>query len=89
VPTVTATGLPGYEAASINAMFAPIKTAPAIIARLNQEIVWTVNTPEAKERLLNAGLESVGSTPEQLAAVVKSEMSRLGKIIKDSGVRAD
>ncbi len=89
VPTVAATGLPGYEAASINALFAPAKVPAAAISRLHQETVRIVNMPEAKERLFNAGLESVGSTPEQLAATVKSEMSRLGKIIKDAGIRAE
>jgi tripartite-type tricarboxylate transporter receptor subunit TctC len=89
VPTVTDTGLPGYEAASINALFAPIKTPAAVVARLHQDVVRIVNTAESKERLFNAGLEAAGTTPEQLAAVVKTEMARLGKIIKDSGVRAD
>ena len=89
VPTVAATGLPGYEAASINAMFAPSKTPAAVVNRLHQEIVRVLGTAEAKKRLFNAGLEPVGSSPEQLAAKVKAEMLRLGKIIKDSGVRAD
>ena len=89
VPTVASTGLPGYQAASVNAMFAPAKTPAAVIGRLNQEIVRVLKTPEAKDRLFNAGLEAVGSSPEELAAFVKSEMSRLGKVIKDAGIKAN
>ena len=89
VPTMDATGLPGYEAASVNAMFAPGKTPEAVITRLNQETNKVLLRPEVKERFFNAGLETAGTTPAELAAMLKTEMSRLGKIIKDAGVRAE
>ncbi len=89
LPTVAASGLPGYEAGTLHAVFAPAKTPKAIINLLNQEIVRFINTPNAKEKLFNAGLEIVGSSPEQSAVIIKSEMNRLGKVIKDAGIRAD
>ena len=78
-----------YESVGITAIFAPAKTPVAIIKRLNQEIVRVLRTPQAKEQLLNLGLEVVGSSPEQLAATVKSETARLGKVIKDAGIKID
>ena len=89
LPTVTATGLPGYEAIGITGIWVPIKTPAAIINRLNQEIVRFLRTPEAKERFLNAGAETAGNSPDQFAAFVKAEIAKIGKIIKDSGIREE
>ncbi len=88
LPTVAAT-LPGYESASILAMFAPARTPPAIVTHLNREIVNFLNKADVKERLFNSGVEAVAGSPEELAAVMKSEMARLGKVIRDAGIRAD
>lgn len=85
--TVAASGLPGYDAESLYAMFAPAGTPPAIIARLNQETVRYLSMPETKERFLNAGLEAAGSTPEQLVAIIKADMAKWGKLIKEAGIR--
>ena len=87
LPTVAAGGLPGYEAESIVGLFAPAKTPAAVIARLNQEIVRVLNRPEIKERFLSSGVQTVGSTPEEFGAVVRAEMSRLGKVIREANIR--
>ena len=87
VPTVASSGLPGYESVSIFGVFAPAKTPDTIIRRLNQDIVRLLKTAEAKERFFNAGTEANGSSPEQLTAIMKSEMARLGKVIRDAGIR--
>ncbi len=87
LPTVAA-AVPGYEAVSSFGVFAPAGTPPAVINRLNAEIARVLGRPDVKERFLNAGVETIGSSPQQLAAVVKSEMTRLGKLIRDSGIRA-
>jgi tripartite-type tricarboxylate transporter receptor subunit TctC len=89
VPTVSATGLPGYEAASINGLFAPAKTPAAAVRRINQEAVATLGQPDVREKLFKAGLQTVGSSPEELGEKVKSEMARLGKVIKAAGIRAN
>jgi len=88
LPTIAAT-VPGFEKASIGAMFMPAKTPEAIINRLNQEIGRFMSTPEAKQRFANAGSEAVSSTPQELAATMKAEMARLGKVIKEAGIRAN
>ena len=87
LPTVAASGLPGYESVQMNGMFAPAKTPAALIDRLNREIVRFLNQPEAKERFLNLSVEPVGSSPQEFTATMKSEMTRLGKVIKDAGIR--
>lgn len=89
LPTVAAAGLPGYESDSIVGVFAPAKTPAAIINRLNTEIQQALNMPESKKRFFDSGVETIGGAPAQLAAAVKSEMTILGKLIKDSGIRAE
>ncbi len=89
LPTVAASGLPGYESASIFGMFAPAKTPATLINRLNQETVRVLNRADMKERFFNVGVETVGSSPEDFAATMKSEMTRMGKVIKHAGIRAE
>jgi tripartite-type tricarboxylate transporter receptor subunit TctC len=89
LPTVASAGLPGYESSSIVGVFAPAKTPAAIISRLNAEIQQALNKPETKQRFFDSGVETPGGTPEQLAAAVKSEMTVLGKLIRDVGIRVD
>ena len=86
LPTVASAGLLGYESVSTNSVFAPAKTPAAIIRRLNQEIVRFVSAPDTKARFLDLGVEAVGNSPEQLAAIIKSEMVRIGKLYKDIGM---
>ncbi|MBI3067471.1 MAG: tripartite tricarboxylate transporter substrate binding protein [Betaproteobacteria bacterium] len=89
LPTVAASGLPGYESVIITAVFAPAATPAAIIHRLNREIVAVLNKADIKEKFFNAGSEVVGSSPEELTATIKSEMSRMSKVIKEAGIKAD
>jgi tripartite-type tricarboxylate transporter receptor subunit TctC len=89
VPTIAASGLPGYESSSLGALFAPAKTPEAVIARLNQETVRAVNAPEAKRRFADAGIEIVGSTPDQLSAMLRAEIQKWGKVIKEAGIHEE
>jgi tripartite-type tricarboxylate transporter receptor subunit TctC len=87
VPTLAASGVRGSEVTQIVGMFAPAKTPVSIINRLNQEVIRVLNRPDIKEKLFNAGLEAVGSSPDQLAATIKLELASMGKVIKDAGIR--
>ena len=89
LPTVAASGLPGYESVSIVGAFAPLGTHHTLIMRINQEIANALNKPDIKDKFFTAGVETVGSTPEKLTATIHYEMTRLGKVIKDAGIRAD
>jgi tripartite-type tricarboxylate transporter receptor subunit TctC len=89
LPAVASSGVPGYEAIGMTGMFAPAKTPAAIISRLGQEILRTLSQPEVRDRFLNSGVEPVGGTAEQFAAAVKSDIDRLGKLIRDAGIKSE
>lgn len=89
LPTIAAAGLPGYEAVSPAAVFAPAKTASATVAKLNAEIVRVLNTVEVKQKLLGAGIEVVGTSPAELAATIKSDIGKWGRLIRDAGIGAE
>ena len=89
LPTVSASGLPGYESVAVYGVFAPGNTPTAIVNRLNQEIVRTLKDAEVKQRFLNVGVEVVASSPDVMTATMKSEMVRMGKVIKDAGIRGE
>lgn len=87
LPTVAASGLPGYEMGASNSVFAPAGTPEKIIQRINTEIARAVKTVELKERLFNAGTEVVSMSVEQFRLSLKVELTRFGKLIKDTGIR--
>ena len=86
LPTVAAAGLPGYEAVSPFGAFAPAQTPATLVSRLNHEIARVLETAEAKKRLFDAGIEGVGGPPELMAATMRAEMNRLGKLITEAGL---
>jgi tripartite-type tricarboxylate transporter receptor subunit TctC len=88
IPTLASAGLPGYEVSSMFGVFVPVRTPAAVIARLHKEIAAALQSAEVKDRFRNIGLETVGSTPAELAAQIRGEMERLGKVIRDRGIRA-
>jgi tripartite-type tricarboxylate transporter receptor subunit TctC len=89
VPTVTASGVPGYVAEQNIGVFAPAKTPAAIVELLYREILGAVRKPEVKERFANAGVEPVGTTPQEFATVIKADIARMTKLIQSSGIRAE
>ena len=89
IPTVASSELRGFESTSMAGVFAPAKTPAAIVNRLNQELVRFLSRTEVKEQLFNIGQEVVAGTPAQLAATMKSEMTQLGKVINDVGIRVE
>ncbi len=89
MPTVAASGLPGYESVSMTGFLAPAKTPAAVIARLNQEVVRVLNQPDVKAKFFAGGAETAGGSPEEFLAIIKSDIARVGKIIKDAGIKAE
>ena len=89
LPTIAESGLPGYESASLYAMFAPAGTPPGLVARINQEVTRTLSRTDIRERFFSAGADIVASTPEQLGAAVRSEMTKLGKVIREAGLKSE
>ena len=88
LPTVASSGFPGFEADAVYGLSAPARTPAAIINVLNQETVRAIRSTEAKQPLLNAGLEAVGSTPEEFAAFARNDMNTSGKLLKAGGFQA-
>jgi tripartite-type tricarboxylate transporter receptor subunit TctC len=90
IPTVAeALKVPDYEVDSWYAMFAPAKTPPAIVARMQTEIAHALQQPEIRHKLLEQGGDPVGSTPEQLDHVVKSELRKWGELIREAHISLD
>ena len=89
LPTVAASGLPGYESVALFGIWAPARTPMPVIDVLNKEIVGALNRPEMSDRLLSAGLNTVGTSPQRSTALIKLDMARMGKVIKDANIRAE
>jgi len=89
LPTVSESGVPGFESASIVGFLAPAKTPPSLIHQLNREIRRVLDDAETRKRFLNTGTEAVGSSPEEFMTAIKSETARFGKVIREAGIRAD
>ena len=89
LPTLAAAGVPGYEAESTHGVLVRTGTPAPIVARLNQEILRVLDNRELQAKLLAAGVEPVGSTPVQFAQVIRSDMEKWGKLIKEGGIRND
>ena len=89
IPTVAASGVPGYEMVSRLGVFAPAKTPPAIINRLNQEIVRVMRLPEVKERFTNAGVETLSTTPQEFVVLLKTEIAVIAKVLKSAGIQPE
>ena len=87
VPTIASSGVPGYEAVSVLGYLGPAAVPRPIVDRIRSEIVHAMSAPEVKERLFNGGMEVVGNTPEEFGAGIKAEMARLGKVIREAGIR--
>lgn len=78
--------VPGYEATTQIAFLAPAKTPPAIIDRLNKEIVKAIRSEEGRQLFLKGGAEPVGSTPQELADYIQTDMDRIKKMLKAANV---
>ncbi len=89
LPSIAEQGLPGYEAILALGVYAPAATPVAVVDRLNLEISRTLATSAIKERLFRVGFEPVGSTAASLLAVVKADIAKWGKVIKDASMRAE
>jgi len=89
LPTVVEAGVPGFETGSWAGVLAPIGTPKAIIAKLHGELTRILQLPEAKERLAAIDFEPVGNTPEEFGALIRKEVARWAKVVKESGAKLD
>jgi tripartite-type tricarboxylate transporter receptor subunit TctC len=89
VPTIAESGLPQYEDSTWFGVLAPAGTPPAIVGRLNAELVRISRSPDVVERLAPDGGEPVGNTPEQFSRQIATDIARWRKVVKEAGIRLE
>ncbi len=89
LPTMAEAGVPDMEVPVWTAFFAPAKTPPAIVARLQKEVARVVHSPEVKERFAAMGLDPVGSTSEELGRVVARDLEKYIAVAKAANIKND
>ena len=89
LPTVSESGLKGYESSQWYGMLAPAGTPPDVLNLLNAQIAKIMHAPDMKGRMTAEGLVAVGSTREQFATHIQTELTKWAKVIKDSGAKVD
>lgn len=89
IPTIASSGVPGYSVEGENAIWAPVGTPAAVIARFNQALNRALQNPEVREKLLLGGTEPSGGSPQAAAQMIKTDMAKWAKVIKEAGIRAE
>ena len=89
VPTISEAGIPGFSVLDWQGLFTTAKTPPAIVNKLNAEVVRILALPDVVEKLSTAGVEIQTSTPKQWGDFVKAEITKWGGIVKEAGVKVE
>jgi tripartite-type tricarboxylate transporter receptor subunit TctC len=89
VPTINESGYKGFDAVTWFGLLAPAGTPKDVIAKINAEFNKALKQPELSKRLGDEGADAAGGTPEQFAALIRDEIPRWGKVVKDSGAKID
>lgn len=87
VPTIAEAGIPGYAIIAWFGLLAPAATPAGIVAKLNKEAVAVLGDPDLRGKMADLGQDLVGDTPEQFGAFIKSEIARMGEVVKASGAK--
>ena len=89
LPTMIEAGVPGFEVSGWYGVLAPAGTPPAIVAKLNREMVRILHLPSVRAHLATDGSEPVGSTPDEFAAHIRSEIAKWRRVVADAGIKAE
>jgi tripartite-type tricarboxylate transporter receptor subunit TctC len=89
VPTIAESGLPGYEFISWNGVHLPAATPRPIVGKLGAELLRIIALPDVKEKMLGLGMDIAGGTPEEFGALVKSDIAKWAKVIREAGIKAE
>jgi tripartite-type tricarboxylate transporter receptor subunit TctC len=89
VPTIAESGLPGYEFISWNGVHVPAATPKPVAGKLGTELLKIIALPDVKEKMLGLGMDIAGGTPEEFGALVKSDIAKWAKVIREAGIRVE
>jgi len=89
LPTIAESGYPGFDVVGWDGLFAPARTPAAIRRTLHLAAVNALNAPDVRARLADFGLEGVGSSPEEFAALIQSQMPKWAKVVSERGIKVD
>ena len=89
IPTIAETGVPGYEVNVWFGMQLPAGTPPAVVQKLNKDLVKILTEPDVVHRFAELGVEVVAGTPEEFAALIRSEIPKWTKVIKDANIKVE
>jgi tripartite-type tricarboxylate transporter receptor subunit TctC len=89
LPTIAESGFPGYVVDNWYSLAAPARTPVAVVTKLHTEVVRALKSPEVEERLRRDGSEPVGNAPDELAAIVRGDVQRWRKHVKEAGIKPE
>jgi tripartite-type tricarboxylate transporter receptor subunit TctC len=89
LPTVIEQGYPGFEASTWFALIGPAGLPKDVVARLHADVVKALQMKDVRERLAAQGIDPLGTTPEELATIMKADGEKWGKLIRATGIKAD
>jgi tripartite-type tricarboxylate transporter receptor subunit TctC len=89
LPTIAESGYPGFESTFWGGLLAPARTPATIVGKLHLETVKALALPDLRAKLADLGMEGIGNSPDEFAAVIKSEIPKWAKLIKESGIKPD
>ncbi len=89
IPTLSETALPGFEQSAWHGILAPAATPPAVIAKLNSEVVRVLRLPEIIDRMAAQGVDTIGNSPAEFAAFIKQDVVKYEKLVKSAGIKIE
>ena len=89
LPTIAESGFPGFNVTAWDSLLAPRGTAPEVVTKIHAEVVQVLKLPEIRELINTVGYEPTGTTPAELAALIRSESATWAKVIRDADIRAE
>ena len=89
MPTIAEQGVPGYETTIWLGIFAPANTPQPIIQKLNKAIREAVNSAEYRDKLAFLDMQTVVSSPQELASLLKADTAKWAKVVKDAGIKPE
>jgi tripartite-type tricarboxylate transporter receptor subunit TctC len=89
VPSIAEAGVPGYESVQWYGVLAPAGTPREVITRIHEGVVRALQDATVRKRFLDDGVEPVGSSPEEFAALIRADMAKWAKVVKDAGIKAE